>query len=84
MLIKKTHVLCPLFNNTADDLLYWYTQKKRLISGKMNSYKGLHEKYIHPYNHMSAVVETSFFRPKNVRFFNSKLGLVADVNRTVN
>ena len=28
------YVLCPLLNNTADD---WHTQKKRLISGKMNN-----------------------------------------------
>ena len=54
--------MCPLFNNTADD---WHTQKKRLISGKMNSYEGLREKIYHHYcNHMSSVAETSFFRPK--------------------
>ena len=43
--MKNKHVLCSLFNNTADD---WHTQKKRLISGKMNSYKGLHEKIYPP------------------------------------
>ena len=31
-------------NDTADYLLYWHTLKKGLISGKMNSYEGLHEK----------------------------------------
>ena len=36
------------------------------------------------YNHMVAVVETSFFRPKNVGFFNSKLGQVADANQIIN
>ena len=75
----------PLFNNTPDDLLYWHTQKKRLIRGKMNSYEGLHEKKsICPCNHMSAVVETSFFRAKNVGFSNSKLGRMADANQTIN
>ena len=39
----------------------------------MNSYKGLHEKCILPYNHMLTVVETSFFLSKNIGFFNSKL-----------
>ena len=32
------------------------------------------KKCICPYNHMSAGVETSFFCPKNIGFFNSKLG----------
>ena len=51
----------------------------------MNSYEGLNEKNkIYPYNYMSTVVGTSFFYPKDVRLFNSKLGLVADVNRTIN
>ena len=35
-----------MFNNTADDLLYWHTQKKRLISGKMKNYEGLCEKIL--------------------------------------
>ena len=52
MLIKKEQVLCPLFNNTADDLLYCHTQKERLISGKMNSCEGLREK------NLSALVTT--------------------------
>ena len=51
----------------------------------MNSYEGLHEKKsICPCNHMSAVVETSFFRAKNVGFSNSKLGRMADANQTIN
>ena len=33
---------------------------------------------------MSPLGETSFFRPKNVGFFNSKLGRVADANQTIN
>ena len=33
---------------------------------------------------MSAVFETLFFHPKNIEFFNSKLGQAADVNRTIN
>ena len=45
----------------------------------MSSYtKGLHKKNICPYNYMSSVVEISFYRPKNVRFLNSKSGQVAD------
>ena len=32
------------------------------------------KKCFRPYNHMSAVNKTSFFHPKNVRHFNSKLG----------
>ena len=72
------HVLFPLFNDTANYLLYWHTQKKRLISGKMNSVtKSYLQKNVSsalPYNHMSADVETSFFRPKNVGFLNYKLG----------
>ena len=32
---------------------------------------------------MSAVVEASFFHPKNVGCFNSKLGQAADMNQTV-
>ena len=46
----------------------------------MNSvYKRLREKkcILRPYNQMSAVVETSFFPPKNVGFFNSKSGRAA-------
>ena len=39
----------------------------------MNSCKGLQEKFILPYNHMLAVVETSFFLTKNIKFFDSKL-----------
>ena len=31
MLKKQTHVLFPLFNNTDDYLLYWHTQKNRLM-----------------------------------------------------
>ena len=52
-------------NNTADYLLIlpyskdlWdisYISNKKLISGKMNSYRGLHKKCIRHYNHMSAV-----------------------------
>ena len=37
---KRIHVLCPLFNNATDD---WHTQKRTLISGKMDSYAGLRE-----------------------------------------
>ena len=37
-----------------------------------------------PYNHMLTVVETSFFHPKNVGFFNSKLGQVAGANQIIN
>ena len=33
---------------------------------------------------MLAVVEISFFHLKNVRYFNSKLGRVADANQTIN
>ena len=33
---------------------------------------------------MLAVLETSFFHPKNVGLFNSKFRWVADANRTVN
>ena len=33
---------------------------------------------------MSVVVETSFFHPKNVGFFNSKLRRAADVNWEIN
>ena len=41
----------------------------------MNSYEGLREKNLSTLlNHMSGVVETSFFHPKNVGFSNSKLG----------
>ena len=51
----------------------------------MNNYKGFAwKKCIRPHNYMSAVVEISFFRPKNVGFLNSKLRWVADVNRTIN
>ena len=57
---------------------------KKLIDGKMNSYEGLCKKCTHPYNHMLTVVETSFSCPKNVEFFNSKLGQAVDVNRTIN
>ena len=71
-----------MFNNTTDD---WHTQKKRLLSRKMSSYEGLHEKSICLCcNHMSSVAETSFFCPKNVRFSNSELGQVADTNWTIN
>ena len=38
--------MLPLFNDAADYLLYWHTQKKRLISRKMNSYEGWQEKYV--------------------------------------
>ena len=55
----------------------------KLISRKMNSYKGSHKKCTNPYNHMSAVVETSLFCPQNVRFFNSKLAWVVDTNQTI-
>ena len=35
-------------------------------------------------NHMLAIVEISFFHPKNVGCFDSKLGLVADdANQTI-
>ena len=49
-------------------------------------YERLREKkmYPPPYDHMSAVVETSFFRPKNVGFLNSKLWRAADANQIVN
>ena len=40
------HVLLSLFNDTIDYLLYWHTQKKRLISRKMKSYEGLCEKNV--------------------------------------
>ena len=73
--------MCPVFNDTADYLLYWHTQKKRLVSGKMNSYKGLHEK-MNPST--SVVAENSFFRSQNVGFFNSKLGRAANADRTIN
>ena len=36
------------------------------------------------YDHMSAVVETSFFHPKNVGFLNSKLWWAADANQITN
>ena len=49
----------------------------------MNSWEGLHEKNISAFD-QAAVLETSFFQPKNVRFSNSKLGQVADVNHTIN
>ena len=39
--------------------------------------KGYIKKCIRPYNDMSAVVESSFLRPKNVARFNSKLGWAA-------
>ena len=49
----------------------------------MNSYEGLHEKNVsvYPYNHMLALAESSLFHPKNVVFFNSKLGLLANANQ---
>ena len=47
--------------------------QNKLINRKMNSYKGLHENFILRYNHMLAVVETSFFLSKNIKFFDSKL-----------
>ena len=56
----------------------------------MNSCKGfaslwLHKKmYLSLKTHVLAVVETPFLRPKNVRYFNSKLGWVADANQTIN
>ena len=50
----------------------------------MNSYEGLHKICIPPYNHMSVVVKTLFFRPKNEGFFNVKLGWAADANGTIN
>ena len=34
--------------------------------------------------HLSAVVKTSFFHPKNFSFFKSKLRWAADANRTIN
>ena len=40
--------------------------------------------YPPPYDHMSAVVETSFFRPRNVGFLNSKLWRAADANQIIN
>ena len=42
------------------------------------------KKCTRPYNYMSSVVEVSFFHPTNVGFFNSKLGLVAYADRTIN
>ena len=58
---------------------------KKFISGIVNSYERLRgKKCIRSYNHMSAVVESSFFRPRNFGFFNSKLGWAADANRTIN
>ena len=32
---------------------------------------------------MSGVIETSFFHPQNVGFFNSKSGQVVDANQTI-
>ena len=70
MLIKtRTHILFSLLNNTADYLLtltllkrflkHQLYQNKKLISGKMNSYKGLRKRCTHnPENHMSTVLET--------------------------
>ena len=54
VLIKNEHRYCVhcLIILHANDLLYWHTQKKRLISGKMNSYKGFCEK------NLSALVTT--------------------------
>ena len=46
--------------------------------------KGHIKKCTNPYNHVSAVVETSLLCPQNVRFFNSKLGWVVERNQTIN
>ena len=64
-------------------MVYSKVQKKRLISGKMNSSCKDCVKNILTLRttwHMLAVVETSFFRPKNVRFLNSKLRQAAGAN----
>ena len=78
MLIKTHVLLFPLFYNTTVYLLYWHIQKKTLISEKIKSYKGLHDKNVSPmpchalppspilFPHMLAVNQTSFFHPKNV------------------
>ena len=59
----------PLFNNTADDLLYWHTQKKRLIRGKMNSYEGLHEKNLSPLVTTCRQLSKLHFPPKKMSDF---------------
>ena len=78
---KPTHVLFPLFHNTADYLLIFATQK--IYEASTISYKRLRKTFYSPF-HMSAVVETSFLRHKNVGFFNYKQGRAADANRTIN
>ena len=66
-------------------MVYSKAQKKRLISGKMNSgCEDCIKNILTLRTACLAVVETSFFRPKNVGFFNSKLGRAADANRTIN
>ena len=63
----------------------WNALKEKLDSVSLPLRKVAWKKmYPPPYDHMSAVVETSFFRPKNVGFLNSKLWRAADANQIVN
>ena len=88
---KYTSCFHCLINDTTDYLLYWHTQKKRLISTKINCYKKGCMKKCSFFSYlplttvinMSAFVETSFFHPKNVRIFNSKVGWAAGMSQTI-
>ena len=83
--VKVFHESISHFMKWPWNCISWNALKEKLDSVSLPLRKVAWKKmYPPPYDHMSAVVETSFFRPKNVGFLNSKLWRAADANQIVN